>query len=92
MVGFTKFIYLLLTHGGDNGDKEVLARVEVLLDLLAHVTLRNLDIVLGSAVRGHKVKEVVVNVDLNAAPPSILLRTKITVDHMRCSRAGIRHA
>ena len=55
---------LLLAHSGDDGDKEVLALVEVALNLLANVALRELDVVLGGAVGGHEVKETVIDVDL----------------------------
>ena len=56
--------YLLLAHGRDDGDKEVLALIEVALDLLAEVTLRQLDVVLGGTVLSHEVQETVVDVDL----------------------------
>lgn len=55
---------LLLTHSGDNGDKEILAVIEAGLDLLADITIGNLDIILGSTVLSHEVKETIVNVDL----------------------------
>ena len=57
---------LLLTHGGDDGDEEVLALVEVVLDLLAELAVGELDVVLGGAVLGHEVEETVVDVDLGA--------------------------
>lgn len=55
---------LLLAHGGDDGDEELLAVVEVGLDLLAEFALGDLDVVLGGAVAGHEVEEAVVDVDL----------------------------
>ena len=55
---------LLLTHSRDDGDKQVLAVVELGLDLLAHITVGKLDIVLSSTVLSHQVKETVINVDL----------------------------
>lgn len=55
---------LLLTHSGDDGDKEILAVIEAGLDLLADITIGNLDIILGSTVLSHEVKETIVNVDL----------------------------
>ena len=55
---------LLLTHSRDDGDKQVLALVEVGLDLLAHITLGKLDIVLGGTILSHQVEETVIDVDL----------------------------
>ena len=55
---------LLLTHGGDDGDKEVLALVEVVLDLLAQLTVRELNVVLGSSILSHQVEETVIDVNL----------------------------
>ena len=55
---------LLLAHGRNDRDEQILAVVEVGLDLLAHVTLGELDIVLGGAVLGHEVEEAVIDVDL----------------------------
>lgn len=54
---------LLLTHGGDDGDVDVLACLEGLLDLLADVGLGDLDVVLGASVRVHEVKETVLDVE-----------------------------
>jgi hypothetical protein len=45
------------THGGDDGDHEVLAGLKGLLDLLAEVRVGDLDVVLGVAVRVHEVEE-----------------------------------
>lgn len=53
----------LLTHGGDDSDNEVLALVEVGLDLVTDLTLGERDIVLGGTVGGEKRKETVINVD-----------------------------
>jgi len=54
---------LLLVHSADNGDKEILAIIKGSLDLLAKVTLGDLDIVLSSTIGVHEVKETVINVD-----------------------------
>jgi len=54
---------LLFTHGRDDGDKQVLALIKVGLDLLAQITLRDLDVVLGNTVLGHEVEETIVDVD-----------------------------
>ena len=56
--------YLLFAHGADDGDKQVLAFIEVTLDLLAKVAIRDLDIIFGSTVSSHEVEETVVNVNL----------------------------
>ena len=53
----------LLAHGGNNGDKEILAIIEVSLHLLAELTLGDLDIVLLVGVSVEQVKETIVNVD-----------------------------
>ncbi len=58
---------LLLAHGGDDSDKEVLAAVELILDLLAEVAIGQPDVVLGDTVLGHQVEEAVVDVDLCGA-------------------------
>ena len=47
----------LLTHGGDDGDHQVLAIVETSLELLANVVVVKLDIVLGVSVTVHQVEE-----------------------------------
>ena len=57
---------LLLTHSGDNGDKEILAVIEARLDFLADVTIGYFDIILGSTILSHEVEETIVNVDLYA--------------------------
>lgn len=54
---------VLLAHGRDNGDHEVLAVVEGGLDLVSDLTVGDTDVVLGVTVVGHEVKETVVNVD-----------------------------
>jgi hypothetical protein len=46
-----------LTHGGDDGDHAVLSVLESSLDLLAEVSVGDLDIVLGVSVSVHQVKE-----------------------------------
>ena len=55
---------LLLTHGRDDSDEQILALIEVGLDLLAKVALRKLDVVLGGTILGHEVEETVIDVDL----------------------------
>lgn len=55
---------LLLAHGRNDRNEQILAVVEVGLDLLAHLTLRKLDVVLGSAILGHEVEEAIIDVDL----------------------------
>lgn len=52
---------LLLTHGRDDGDEEVLSVIESLLDLVAELSLRKADVVLGSSIRSHHVKETIVD-------------------------------
>jgi hypothetical protein len=56
--------HLFLVHGRDDGDENILAVIECALDLLADITLGDLDIVLGGTVVGHEVKETLVDVDL----------------------------
>ena len=67
--GIIWYTHLLFTHGGNDRDKEVLAVIEVGLDLLAKVAVRKLDIVLGGTVLGHEVEEAVVDVDLQKVWP-----------------------
>ena len=55
---------LLLAHSRDDGDEEILALLEVGLDLLAKLTLGNADIVLGGTVLSHEVQEAIIDVDL----------------------------
>ena len=62
--GFLVGYGLLLTHGRDDGDKQILALIEIALDLLAKVTIGDPNVVLGGTVLAHEVKETVVNVDL----------------------------
>lgn len=54
---------VLLTHGGDDGDEEVLSVVKHLLDLVSELALWELDVVLRDALVGHEVEEAVVDVD-----------------------------
>ena len=56
---------LLLTHGGDDGDEEILAFFKGACDFLANVGLGYLDIVLGNAVVVHQVEETIIDVDLH---------------------------
>lgn len=62
--------HLLLVHSADNGDKEILAIIKASLDVLAKVTLGDLDIVLSGTIGVHEVEETVINVDLYLAPTS----------------------
>ena len=59
--------HLLLAHSADNGDKEILAIIKGGLDVLAKVTLGDLDIVLSGTIGVHEVKETIINVDLYLA-------------------------
>lgn len=54
---------VLLTHGRDNGDHDLLAVIEHALNLVANLAIRNSDIVLGSTVAVHEVEETVVDID-----------------------------
>ena len=56
----------LFTHGGDDGDKEIFTVIEVALDLLANVALRDTNVVLGGTILGHQVQETIIDVDLSA--------------------------
>jgi len=53
----------LLAHGLEDGDQEGLASGELLLDLLAELTLGELDVVLGVAAVEENAEEVVLNVE-----------------------------
>ena len=59
--------HLLFAHRGNDGNEEVFTLVKSTRDLSAKFTLRNLDIVLRSAIRGHQVKKPVINVDLDGS-------------------------
>ena len=66
---------MLLAHGRDDGDEQVLALVEVVVDLLAELTLGEAHIVLGGAVLGHEVEKPIIDVHLRKkgsalAPPA----------------------
>jgi hypothetical protein len=54
---------VLLTHSGNNSDKEFLALIELSLDLVTKFTFGQLDIILGATVVKHQGKETVINVD-----------------------------
>ena len=56
--------YSFLSHSGHDGNNEFLAGVEVILNLFADITLGDLDIILGSAIRSHEIEESVINVNL----------------------------
>ncbi len=58
--------YLLFTHGGDDGDKEIFTFVECRRNLSTNITLRDFNIVLRGAILGHQIKESIVNVDLKS--------------------------
>lgn len=53
----------LLAHGGDDSDNEILALVELGLDLVSNLALGERDIVLGGTVGGEERQETVINVD-----------------------------
>ncbi len=55
---------LLFTHSRDDGDKNVLAIIEIGLNLLAEIAVGDLDVVLGGTVLGHQVEEAIIDVDL----------------------------
>lgn len=52
----------LLAHGGDDGDEELLALVELITDLGADITIGDLDIILGVTLSGQQVEEVIIDV------------------------------
>jgi len=54
---------VLLAHGGDDSDEDVLSVVKHLLDLVADLSLGDLYVVLGDTLVGHEVEEAVVDVD-----------------------------
>lgn len=56
--------YLLLSHSADDSNKQVLALIEVSLDLLAEFVVGDLNIVLGGTVGGHEVEETIIDVNL----------------------------
>ena len=61
-----------LTHGGDDGDHEVLASLEVGHNLLTNLGLGDLDVVLGTTVRVHQVEETVLDIkELEFLPPDV---------------------
>lgn len=63
---------LLLVHGGDDGDHEVLASLKVSSDLLTNLGVGDLDVVLGTTVRVHQVEETVLDVkELEFLPPDV---------------------
>lgn len=53
---------MLFTHGRNDGDEDLLAISEEVLDLVTDFTLGNLDIVLFLAILVNQVHEVIVNV------------------------------
>jgi len=54
---------LLLAHSADDRDEQVLSILEVLLNLLAQITFRDLDVVLGDTFLGHQVEETIIDID-----------------------------
>lgn len=63
---------LLLVHGGNDGDHEVLASLKVSSDLLTNLGVGDLDVVLGTTVRVHQVEETVLDVkELEFLPPNV---------------------
>jgi hypothetical protein len=77
---------LLLAHGGQNRDGEVLAIVEHGLDLLAEVTFGDLDVVLGRAIGGHHVEKPVINVN-----ELVLVTVHVRDVHVVRGRANVLH-
>jgi hypothetical protein len=55
---------LLLAHGADDGDKEILALLKAGRDLLAKLAFRDSNVVLGIAILVHQVEETIVDIDL----------------------------
>jgi hypothetical protein len=55
---------LLLAHGADDGDQEVLAIIKAGLNLTAQIALGDLHVVLRDALLGHEVEEAFVDVNL----------------------------
>lgn len=53
----------LLAHGSEDGDHEVLALIEVVLDLLTKLALGETDVILGVTLRSHEREEVIIDVD-----------------------------
>lgn len=53
---------VLLTHGRDNRDQELLTLLEIFLQLLTELTIGKLDIILGGTVGQHQRKETIINV------------------------------
>lgn len=78
---------MFFAHGGDNGNKEILAVVEVALDLLAEVTLGDTDIILGGTILSHQVEETVIDVNLKYS----LLVKNTSRDTLLHVRAGIQY-
>ena len=60
---------MLLTHSGNNGDDELLALVEVSLQRLANVRVRDLNVVLGGTVGVHEGEETVIDVEESVFSP-----------------------
>lgn len=56
---------LLLTHGRDDCDQKILSLVEIGLNCLPEVAVREFDIIFGSPVLGQKVEKTIINVRLN---------------------------
>ena len=52
----------LLTHGGDDGDEELLALIELVADLGADIALGDLDVILGVTISGQQVEVVIIDV------------------------------
>lgn len=61
--GFLERDGLLFAHSTDDGHHQILAVVEGGADLLANLTIRDLDIILGGTVVAHQIQEAIVDVD-----------------------------
>lgn len=54
---------VLLTHGRDDSDKEILTSIKVSLDLLANLRVGQLNIILGLTIISDQGQETIINVD-----------------------------
>jgi hypothetical protein len=54
---------MFFTHGGDDGDQQVLAFFEVFGDLFTNFVVGELDIILGATIGKHQREETIVNVE-----------------------------
>jgi len=61
--GFLDGNSLFFTHGGDDSNQKILSFLEISLNLLSKVTLRDLDIIFRGSILGHEIEEALVNVN-----------------------------